>query len=202
MSASIENVTVISCSVFQSELEVLRDRHWPGLRMRYIRSHLHVRPVKLSECVEAMVDEELALGRHVLLVYGDCFWRMLEIMSKHRVQRIDTINCCQQMLGRCDYRALAHDGAFFLLPEWASNWREVFTVDLGLDRSTAHEVMSDMHTRLVFLDTGVRPVPVEDLEACSEFCGLPWSVVQVPLNTLHDALQSSLTTLLSIGDAA
>ena len=49
---------------------------------------------------------------------------------------------------------------FFLLADWAVHWQDIFKKKLGLCGDTAKLFMQDMHTRLVYFDTGVvKPPP-------------------------------------------
>ena len=55
--------------------------------------------------------------------------------------------------------------------------------------------MREMHSKLIYLDTGTRPVPMKDLEDCSQYCGLPWEVLQVSLEPLRKCIQDALDKL-------
>jgi hypothetical protein len=55
--------------------------------------------------------------------------------------------------------------------------------------------MQEMHTRLIYLDTGILPVPHADLNEASEFLGLPVEILSVSLDpllaSLNQAIQSA-----------
>jgi hypothetical protein len=107
------------------------------------------------------------------------------------VARTRGVNCCSLLLGRAAYRELLRAGVFFLLPEWVARWEEVFARELGLNRENARTLMQEMHCRLVYLDTGLVPVPTGVLHACAAFCGLPCEVRSTPLEFLHQAIQDA-----------
>jgi hypothetical protein len=196
--ASANTTVLICCGVFQAEVEALRDMHWPGLPIRFQNSMLHMRPEKLATRLDAVLDKELAEGRRVALIYGDCCGQIAALESRPGVTRTCGNNCCDMLLGRDEYRRLAHEGAFFLFPEWTHRWRQIFRTELGLNHENATDLMRDMHRKLVYLDTGLRPAPVEALQECAQFCGLPFEVFPVSLEPLRIAIQNALNTIVPI----
>ncbi len=186
---------IICCAVFKAEILALRERHWPNLTIRFLSSMLHMRPDKLASRLEAQLREDILHDHRVLLIYGDCCTQMDDFTTRPGVVRIRGNNCCDLLLGRERYRQLSHEGAFFLLPEWANRWRHIFSVELGLNRANAAGLMGEMHRKLVYLDTGVLPVPEDDLNECSQYCGLPWQVLTVSLEPLRTGIQSALDKL-------
>lgn len=191
----IQTVTIICCAVFRVEILALRDRHWPDLNIRFQTSMLHMKPDKLAARLDGLLSEDFLDKSNALLVYGDCCMQMSELTEKPGVVRVRGNNCPDLMLGRDVYRKLSHAGTFFLFPEWVGRWKHIFTKELGLNRANAAGLMGDMHNKLVYLDTGVVPVPVSDLEECSQYCGLPWEIMQVSLEPLRAGIQKALDTL-------
>jgi hypothetical protein len=183
----------IACSIFRRELEQFQAEGRTALSMRYLDSMLHMQPERLQERVQALLAEHLARGGDVVLVYGDCCPRMLDYQQLPGVARTAGINCCEILLGRERYRALRREGAFFLMPEWALDWRRAFHDALGPRKETARMLMRDMHTRLVYLDTGLVPAPERELEEIAEYTGLPVERMAVTLDALLAALQDATT---------
>lgn len=182
----------VGCAVLQAELAAL-SRSFPGLDLRLLPSRLHMDPERLGGELAAVLDAEA--GRRVLLVYGDCCPAMGRLAQRPLVARTAGCSCCELLLGHEPCRRLLRAGAFFLLPEWMRRWREVFTVDLGLDEVSAPELMGDLHTCLVYLDTGLVPVPAAELAACAAFCRLPAEVRRVPLDHLRRQVEDGLAAL-------
>ncbi|HBG20015.1 MAG TPA: hypothetical protein DDY32_12275 [Desulfobulbaceae bacterium] len=199
MSSTLQQpVVALCCAVFQAEIEALRQGNWPGMAIRYQSSMLHMKPEKLASHLDRLVEEEIRHGNTILLIYGDCCMGMAALASKPGVIRTRGNNCCDLLLGREEYRKLSHTGAFFLFPEWAKRWHRIFSVELGLNQTNAAGLMGDMHRKLVYLDTGVLPVPVTELQECSDYCGLPWEILQVSLEPLRAAIQQALNTITSV----
>jgi hypothetical protein len=190
---------MISCSVFQAELESLCKAYWPDQKLMYLSSMLHMHPEQLASSLESVLDDERKPGHWVVLIFGDCCARMAEMESLPRVVRVRGKNCCELLLGPGQYRRLSHEGAFFIAPEWAQRWREIFTEELGLNRVNATSFMREMHSKLVYLDTGIMPAPEKELQECAEYCGLPYEVLRVSLGHLHSAIEEALSKCKTMG---
>ena len=190
---------MICCSVLQAEVESLRDVHWPDHKLIFLPSMMHIYPERLASSLESVLDAELKHGYGVVLVYGDCCARMTALEGLPGVVRTRGMNCCELLLGPEEYRRLSHEGVFFLISEWACRWKEIFTKELGLNRDNATSLMQEMHRKLVYLDTGLAPVPENALEDCAEYCGLPYEVLQVSLGHLHSAIEEALFKCRTIG---
>jgi hypothetical protein len=188
-------VVAICCAVFQAEVRSLIPQHWPNLSIRMQNSMLHMKPDKLAIRLEKLIDQETRHGNRVMLIYGDCCMRMAALTERPGVVRVRGNNCCDLLLGKVLYRRLSHEGAFFLFPEWIRRWHHIFSVELGLNQANAADLMGDMHRKLVYLDTGVVPIPIPELQECSRYCGLPWESLKVSLEPLRAAIDTALDTL-------
>jgi len=192
MRPQAENSSVVfGCAVFKAEILALKERYWPDLDIRFLNSMLHMVPDELGSRLDKLIQKEVSSDHNILLVYGDCCPQMETLTEHPGVIRVRGNNCCDLLLGRQMYRRLSHEGAFFLFPEWAGRWQHIFRVELGLNAANAASLMKDMHKKLVYLDTGFFPVPVEDLEACSLYCQLPWEVLAVSLEPLRECIQTA-----------
>ena len=165
------------------------------LPVRFLGSMLHMVPEQLETQLHALVEEERAQGREVVLAFGDCCPDMTGLGSAEGVARTQGCNCPEIILGREAYRSLRRQGVFFLLPEWTLTWRKVFQGTLGLTGETARDFMGEMHTRLLYLDTGLVPVPGRELAEISSYCGLPVEIRQVSLEPLLASLQRAIAGL-------
>ncbi len=190
---------MMCCSVLQAELESLCKVHWPHLKLIFLPSMMHMHPERLASSLESVLDAELKQGYGVVLIYGDCCARMTALEGLPGVVRTRGKNCCELLLGPQEYRRLSHEGVFFLIPEWARRWKEIFTKELGLNRDNATSLMQEMHRKLMYLDTGLAPVPETALKECAEYCGLPYEVLRVPLGHLHSAIEKALFKCKTIG---
>jgi len=183
----------ISCSIFRKEIEALQASGQLNLPVEFLNSMLHMVPARL----EARLQEALGSARSrdpepdVVLAYGDCCGHMDTFESAPGTGRTEGINCCEIILGSETYRKLRKEGAFFLMPEWALSWRQIFVGQLGLLGPCAKAFMQEMHSRMIYLDTGLVPVPHAALEEASEFLGLPVEILPVSLDPLLASLQQA-----------
>jgi hypothetical protein len=174
----------ICCGVLQEEVNELLRRGQISGTVTYLDSILHLLPGKLEETLKTLIGSVESPSAKLILVYGDCCPRMLDMARARGVQRVDAINCAQLLVGRPRYRELMAEGAFLMLPEWAQRWKEIFRDELGLSREVACELMAENRGELVYLDTGLVPVPQDTLEECSEYMRLPLRIDGTGLDTL------------------
>lgn len=180
----------LACGVLRAEMEALRRQEKIGGRLLFLDSMLHMVPQRLEIALAAAL-EQAASGGRLVLVYGDCCARMVDLAKQFRAGRVNAINCAQLLLGRARYRERMREGAFLLLPEWAVRWREVMRVELGLSEQVAREFMREQSRALVYLDTGLTEVPRRALEECSAYTGLPWRVEAVALDSFLASLRDA-----------
>lgn len=177
----------IGCGVLRSEIETLHRGGKIGGRLLFLDSMLHMAPRKLETVLTAALERTVPDGR-LVLVYGDCCGRMLDLAMRFGAGRVDAINCAQLLLGRPRYRELMREQAFLLLPEWAGRWREVMQNELGLAEPVARQFMREYRRVLVYLDTGLSEVPRRVIEECAAYTGLPLRVEAVDLDHLLSGL--------------
>jgi hypothetical protein len=189
------NRVCIACSIFQEELRKLQASEPFPTPVKFLSSMLHLRPELLDRKLEEAVAREQALDHRVVLAFGDCCAHMMDFEDPQQVVRLAGINCCEIILGREDYRRLRQGGAFFVMPEWALRWREIFHETLGLSPALSQEFMREMHTRLIYLDTGQIPIPHDKLAEIVEYTGLPLEIKPVSLAPLLANLRECLRRL-------
>jgi hypothetical protein len=178
----------ICCGVLRYEInELLRCGKIHGT-VEFLDSMLHMNPLYLDSQLEERIKG--SNDSSIILIYGDCCPRMLEYSQLHNVKRINAINCVEMLLGKSTYRTYMQRNAFIFLPEWALRWREVFQSELGLSEGVARDFFAETRSELIYLDTGLVPVPITELEKCSDFTGLSWKVEHVSLDLFLQELLS------------
>jgi Protein of unknown function (DUF1638) len=178
----------LSCGVVRAELEQLHGQGSITGKLFFLDSMLHMDPHKLETVLMAALENKSGKGNYLVLVYGDCSAHMLDIVSSFQVGRVKVINCAQLLLGKERYRQLMREEAFLILPEWSKRWEHIMKNELGLNSSVAHELLGENRGVLVYLDTGLVPVPEQELIEFSAFSGLPWRVEKVALDLMLAAL--------------
>ncbi len=191
----------LGCGVMQAELEALHRRGLIQGQLHFLDSLLHMDPPRLEAILTARLEKKSDRSHVLVLVYGDCCSHMLDMVRQFQVGRVQAINCAQMLVGRDRYRQLMREEAFLVLPEWAERWERIMQHELGLTRSVAPQFMREQRRALVYLDTGLVPVPTQQMDAFSAYCGLPWRVEPVTLDALLDLLLAAEAAARSIGGA-
>jgi hypothetical protein len=186
-----DNITAVACSIFKNEIEKLQKDNKLNMPVIYLDSMLHMFPDKLHESVGAAIKPLQEAGRKILLIYGECSAFMNLYSSYRNTARIKGINCVEAFLGREKYHALRKEGAFFLMPEWTLRWKEIFQNELGLSAENAKSFMREMHTKIIYIDTSVIPVPCETLIEISDYSGLDHQVIKITLDNFINNVNES-----------
>jgi len=193
MKTPAAETLLVSCGIFREELAHLGPTVMGQARPIFLDSMLHMRPAKLDEILLGLAKNE---DRRMVLVYGDCCPHMAELTRLPNVRKVRGVNCCDILLGQDMYRQLRRDRVFFFLPEWTTRWEEVFRVELGLkDRPLAREFMHEMHTRLMYLDTGLAGVPIKTLADIGAFFDMPVEVQPIGLEHLERGVLDGIRRL-------
>lgn len=190
-------VTVVACSIFRPEIELLQAGGKLSLPFHYLDSMLHMDPQKLCGLLNHQIDRTLGRGRRIVLLYGECHTTMYKQEKQDGVCRVKGVNCCEIMLGRKTYQSYLKKGAFFLMPEWVQRWETVFRKELGLTETTAKSFMGTLHTHLLYLDTRAQSVPKALLSEISRFTGLRWRSVSVSLDHLQNSVHQCVENMSS-----
>lgn len=185
----------LSCGVVRAEMNELHRRGAIVGELRFLDSMLHMDPQHLESllktAIAAVRGHEADRGRRLVVVYGDCSPGMLDLVRTVRAGRVDAINCAQLLVGRTHYRELMEEQAFVLLPEWATRWHDIMHSELGLSREVARGLMQEHRRVLVYLDTGLVPIPVQAMVECSDYTGLPWRTETIALDSLLTSLRAA-----------
>ena len=178
----------LCCGVIRAEMEELQRLGAIEGELLSLDSMLHMNPPGLETVLCAALEQIRARDRRIVLVYGDCSAGMLDLVRRFRVGRVNAINCAQLLVGRERYRRLMREEAFLILPEWAGRWEHIMKGELGLTRAVAQDLLGENRGVLVYLDTGLVPVPEQELIEFSSYSGLPWRAETATPDTMLAAL--------------
>ena len=185
----MKDILAITCGIFQAEMEHLAPR-FPRMHFVFADSMLHMRP----DLLQNRIDDVLAQHPRgkTLFIYGDCTPRIVELSRQPGYAKTAGINCCEILLGREEYRRLRKAGAFFFLPEWTMRWRQVFERELGFAGGRgAGEMLREVHSQLIYLDTEVMPIPQTILDEISRDLGMPMTALAAGLGQLERAVAAA-----------
>lgn len=183
-------ISIIACSIFKKEIKSLIESGQLTGSFTFVTSDLHMVPQQLEKVLEKLITPGS------MLCYGSCHSQMTEQQNKGYIHRLKGLNCCEIFLGRKTYQKLRAEGAFFLLPEWTMKWEHIFKELLGFSDSVlASEFMTEMHTKFIYLNTGISPIPIDTLEAISQYFSLPVEIIDIDLVHLKSAIAEGLKLL-------
>ncbi len=194
MSEPTPKIRLIGCGIFKKEFFLLPE----SLRCRFepffLDSMLHMDPEKLDKILAGLL--QFGKDQPTIVAFGDCCPHMDDYCAKYGAVRMQGLNCSEIYLGRPRYKQLEKSGAFFLMPEWASRWKEIIKGELGLhDKELAHDFMAQTMGQAVFIDTACEPVPTQALEEFTEFTGLKMAVETPGAGFFHASLEIALEKL-------
>jgi hypothetical protein len=192
MTGAPGDMTILACSIFRKKLEAMEQAGQLPIAVAYLPSLLHMEPTRLEQEVRQHIDSLQQKKRQVVLLFGDCHPSMLDMQKLPGVCRVEGLNCVEIMLGKAKRRELLREGAFILFHEWAVHWKNVFKELLGLQPREVAEVMQESHKKLVYLDTGLAPIPHRHLQECSDFFQLPLEILPVTLSSFQELMLATL----------
>jgi hypothetical protein len=186
-----KTLTMICCSVLKKELEAVLNMKYQDSEKIFLDSMLHMRPDKLHRAMKHVISDRS--DKPCLIVYGDCHAYMKEMEHRPHCARTAGKNCGELLLGKEQYKACREEKAFLFLPEWTNRWKEIFQHQLGFsDPALAREFMQENMTHLVYLNTGLVPIPEKTILDISDFFGMPVTIMETPLTHLALAVESAL----------
>ncbi len=180
----------LACSIFQKEIELLKQQGKINIPFEYIDSELHMKPLQLKEVLKSKIKPQC------VLCYGKCEPNLDKNTKYHNVIKTEGLNCIEIILGNKLYRKLRAEGSFFLLPEWTHKWERIFKELLGLsDIELARQFMNEMHTKMIYVNTGILPIPHKTLIEIEAFFNIPVKVIDIKLDELEKTINFSIQNL-------
>jgi len=182
---------LICCSALANEVEASGVARELGAEVWTVDSSLHLKPERLAAELDRLTRLAIGGRRHTTLVFGECCSHIDDIQARPHVSRTAGVNCAAILLGTREYRRQARAGAFFVLPAWATRWRELLGDGLELPDDLAASLLHESHRKVAYLDTGVVASPTSELEALAAFCDLPLEIYPTPLDRLRTAVSTA-----------
>lgn len=177
----------IACSIFQKEIEILIAQERITIPFEFIDSELHMKPLELKDVLKRKLKPQC------LVCYGKCEPNLDQSPDNNNIIKTEGLNCVEIILGKELYRKLRRDGNFFLMPEWTLKWERIFKELLGLsDQALARQFMNEMHSNMLYVNTGIVPLPYETLKNISEYFDINVDVLNIDLTSLESTINKAL----------
>ena len=181
---------LMGCGVLRREIELLSRKNGWDLRPRYLPSFPHCG----SDLVELSLESELERqrGDPAFVLYGLCHPRMDSLVASFGLRRVRGENCMEMLLGSEKYIEELAGGAFFLLEEWARDWKPLAGMVMGHDKASMVEIFRLDRTHIL----GIRTPASGDFSAeavfAAEDAGLPLRWIDVGLDVLEARLLEAM----------
>lgn len=181
----------ICCGVLEKEIRRIFADEELDIELLVLSSDFHMKPAKLSG---VMGDVLRSIDtKPVLAVYGDCHPEIKKMQTDGDILKLKGVNCVELLLGSELYHKYRKGGTFFFLPEWTLRWKDLFIDQLGFDdQKTAGDFFNDMHSRFIYIDTGIIPVPQKTLDEISHYLSISIEVIHINLDQLKKNILSTL----------
>jgi hypothetical protein len=118
-------ICIIACNVFRSAIEHLGiQARYPDLLIRYLPSHLHLRPLELKRRLLAEITAARENHQPVGCLYGHCFDDIEDVLEEVGVPRIRAGHCFEILMGGDRFRQWIQDqaGTFFMEKDLVENF--------------------------------------------------------------------------------
>jgi hypothetical protein len=175
---------IIACSVFQKELEALRDALGFPFEVHYLGAGLHVNFDDLLEALQAELKNCIDKGYEgIIVLYGQCHPKIDDIIKPYKAVLINCQNCVDAFITRKGLEETAKKGLyFFLSPGWLDAWKDIFE-RMNWEPADARMQMGSFRGAL-YLDT-MKDAQEREQELLEffDFTNLPYQIM--PANLSH-----------------
>ena len=190
------DVTCISCSVFRREIEALKSKGIIQCRTRYLPMWKRDRRHDPGRAAERLVREEREANRKVLLLCGGCHAGAVHTEDDDGVYRVPVRDCFELLVGTDRYRCHEEQHITYLLPEWVDEWSLSVRNGPGDPDAPIRGVPTSRGAeRIVYLNTGLIPIPGEQINHIAIRTGLPVEVMDVSLDRIFRAIMQGMRAL-------
>jgi hypothetical protein len=185
---------IISCGVFEKEIEQLREQLDFPFEAHYLEPGLHVDFDELKEALKAEL-EKCKGHEGTIVVYGQCHPKIGDILKPYHAALADCQNCVDALITRRGMEDKARQGLFFYLsPGWLDAWREIFR-RLNWGPEEARMQMGSFKG-VVYLDTMKDAKDREqELFEFFDYTNLPFEVMPVDLSHFQALIARAKTEL-------
>lgn len=158
---------IIACSVFQPEMESLRNEDDDGVHIVYLEQNMHRTPHLLPEMLQDEVDRAAQWAEQIVLGYGLCSNGIVGVTAPEQgLLATKAHDCVALFLGSIqEYNRISHHnpGTYYLTQGWIAHNKDPlgmmeneYVPKLGRETAEwgAREELKH-YTRFAFIDTGV-----------------------------------------------
>jgi hypothetical protein len=183
---------IVACGVLKQEVSAVLRREGRAVPVFPLAPAPCIDYGALGRQLDRVLRRAKDAADDVLLVIGRCHPDIAEITARHGARRLDVNDCFEALLGREERRRLDREAnTFYTLPAWLPHWRRAFDKGMRWDEVDARQTFGH-YERILLLDTGLRPIPDEQVLEFFDYTGVPVEVRPVDLAGLRLKLLEAL----------
>ena len=181
-------IRVITCGVFKPALDYLQlQTRFPGLRIIYLESNLHLRPQELEEQLLCEFEAARQSGERMICLYGNCVAGIDDLCAEHGVTKIPGDFCHEILLGPERFRECLAEtaGTYFMEKEVISKFDEHCKVPLELDDEVMRRYCFEHYHRIMYVRQPSDPDLLSSVKDIAEFLELALEIKEADYSYLE-----------------
>jgi len=196
MSEKNQKITrIIACKVFKPAIKALQlEKRYPGLRLTYLPSNLHLRPQELKNRMLPGIKAAQKRNERVICLYGDCFPDIDDFCQEYGVTKVPGHYCYEMLLGSKRFSQLLNEmaGTYFAEKELIQNFEEYCVIPLELRDEEMKRYCFNQYRRLLYVRQPSDPNLVARAGEVADFLGLSLDINDADYSHLRKSLSGLL----------
>ena len=186
---------VIACAAFKPAIEYLQlTRRYPGLRVTYLPSNLHIGPQRLRNYLRNKITAAQKRYERIVCLYGDCFPHIDDFCQQYGVIKVPGFHCYEMLLGSAQFQKIVDEtaGTYFLEKDLILNFEEYCMKPLELYDEEIRKCCFDHYNRLLYVRQPSDPDLVAKASKLAEFLDLSLEIRDADYSHLEKVLTELL----------
>ena len=155
LSNKTANTTrIIACVVFKPAVEYLQlESRYPGLRLTYLPSNLHLRPQQLKDRLLKEITSAQKRNERIICLYGNCFPDIEDVCEQHGAIKVPGHYCYEMLLGTERFQQFIAEmaGTYFVEKDLILNFEEYCVRPLELHDEEMRKYCFEHYQRLLYI---------------------------------------------------
>ena len=170
------------------------EERYPGLRLTYLPSSLHLRPKELARYLRKEITLAQRRNERVVCLYGDCFPSIADYCQRRGVVKVSGHYCWEMLLGSERFGQFIDEmaGTYFVEKDLILNFEEYCMRPLELHDEEMRQYCFQHYRRLLYLRQPSDPDLMPKASQVAEFLGLSLDISDAD----YSHLEKILTELL------
>jgi hypothetical protein len=184
-------IRIIACGVFKPALDYLQlETRFPGLRITYLESNLHLRPQELKERLLCEFLNARQSQEKAICLYGNCVAGIDDLCRENGVVKMPGDFCHEILLGPERFRECLDEitGTYFIEKEVIIKFEEHCREPLELDDEVMRKYCFEHYQRLMYVRQPADPDLLSRVGEIAEFLELALDIREADYSYLERKL--------------